>query len=105
MFRTKSLSTLFIIHVCDQLKDPPEGKQTTKILVVHIQGCVRRDVWGEDGAITAIQTIAHLCLPVKQMCLSIELVYKSKLSDVMASRKDCHNVLRCTIFLQTNAEL
>lgn len=99
------MSTLFDIHVCDQLKDPPEGKQTAEILVVHIQGCVPRDVGGEDGSITAIQTIALLCLPVKQVCLSIELVYKSKLSDVKASGKDRHIVCRCTIFLQTNAVL
>jgi len=87
------------MHVCDQLKDPPEGKQTTEILVIHIQGCVRRDVWGEDWTVTAIQAIALLCLPVKQMCLSIVPVYKSKLTDVMASSKDRHIVCRCTIFL------
>ena len=55
------------MHVCDQLKDPPEGKQTTEILVIYIQGCVLRDVWGEDGTVSAIETITLLCLPVKQM--------------------------------------
>jgi hypothetical protein len=62
-------------------------------------------VWGEDGTVTAIQPIALLCLPVKQMCLSIKPVYQSKLSDVMASSKDRHIVWRCTIFLQTKEVL
>jgi hypothetical protein len=99
MSTTKWVTTLFSIHVCDLLKDPPEGKQATEILVIHIYGSVRCDVWGKKWAITAIQTIAKLCLPVKHMCLSIEPVYKSKLSDVMASTKDCHKIWRCTIFL------
>jgi hypothetical protein len=62
------------------------------------------DVWREDGTITAIQSVAFLRLPVEQMCLSIELVYEAKLSDIMASSEHCDIVSRCTIFLQINKQ-
>jgi hypothetical protein len=48
-------------------KDTPEGKQPTEILIIHIESCVVCDVWGEDRAITAIQSVAFFRFPVKQM--------------------------------------
>jgi hypothetical protein len=84
------------------LKDIPEGKEPTEILVIHIEGCVVCDVWGEDRTITAIQSVTFLRLPVKQMCVSIKLVYQAKLFDIMASGEHCDIVSRCTIFLQIN---
>jgi hypothetical protein len=87
-----------------RLKDIREGKQPTEILVIHIEGCVVCDVWGEDRTITAIQSVALLRLPVKQMCVSIELVYQAKLFDIMASSEHCDSVSRCTIFLQINKQ-
>lgn len=86
------------------LKDIPEGKQTTEILVVHIEGGVVCDAWGEDRTITAIQSVAFLCLPVNQMCVSIELVYQAKLFDIIASSEHSDIVSRCTIFLQINKQ-
>jgi hypothetical protein len=86
------------------LKDKPEGKQPTEILVIHIESCVGSDVWGEDRTITAIQSVAFLRLPVNQMCVSIELVYQAKLFDIMASSEHCDIVSRCTIFLQINKQ-
>jgi hypothetical protein len=85
-------------------QDTPEGKQAAQILVVHIESCVVCDVWREDGAIAAVQSVALLRLPVQQMCLSIELVYQTELSDIMASSEHCHNVCRCAIFLQINKQ-
>lgn len=84
------------------LKDTPERKQPTEILVIHIESSVVCDVWREDRTITAIQSVAFLRLPVNQMCVSIELVYQAKLTDIVASSEHCDVVSRCTIFLQIN---
>jgi hypothetical protein len=81
-------------------KDTPERKQATEILLIHIECSVMCDMWGKNGSITAIQSVTLFCLPVRQMCVSVELVYQSKLPDVMASSEHCNIVCRCIIFLQ-----
>ncbi|KAJ8885846.1 hypothetical protein PR048_012052 [Dryococelus australis] len=82
----------------------PERKLSTEVLLVDVERGILGDVRREDAAVAAVDAVAPLRLPVRQLRVAVERVDDAVLGDIISACEHRQAVLRGAVFLKQHQQ-